>query len=78
VPIISAAFSFGIKSEHNYTGQEIGGRWGIKVNPVAASPTDPEALNPGNRYLTTREFKDFWDWLAKNRDKRETWLQPYS
>ena len=63
---ISAAYSFGMKSEHNYTRQEVKGRWGIKTNPVAAIPTDPAALRVGERFLAIPEFRTFWEWLAAN------------
>ena len=63
---ISAAYSFGMKSEHNYTRQEVKGRWGIKTNPVTAIPTDPMALRVGERFLTVLEFRTFWEWLSAN------------
>lgn len=64
---ISAAFAFGMKSEHSYTRQEGGGRWGIRANPVAAIPTDKQALRVGERFLTPTEFRLFWEWLVANR-----------
>jgi integrase len=64
---ISAAFAFGMKSEHSYTRQEGGGRWSIKANPVAAIPTDKQALRVGERFLTPTEFRLFWAWLVTNR-----------
>jgi integrase len=66
---IGAAFGFGMKSEHSYTRQGEGGRWGITSNPVAAIPTDEQALRVGNRFLTATEFRLFWGWLVENRDR---------
>ncbi|MEZ5831985.1 MAG: hypothetical protein R3D05_12475 [Dongiaceae bacterium] len=66
---ISAAFAYGMKSEHSYTRQGGGGRWGIKVNPVAAIPTDQQALRVGDRFLTPAEFRLFWEWLVANRTR---------
>jgi integrase len=63
---ISSAYSFGIKSAHNYTRREVIGKWDIKVNPVAAIPTDPAALKVGERFLTIVEFRTFWEWLTDN------------
>src|SRR5579859_1166293 len=63
---ISSAYSFGIKSAHDYTRQGGIGKWDIKVNPVAAIPTDPTALRVGERFLTIIEFRLFWEWLAHN------------
>lgn len=68
---ISAAYSFGMKSEHNYTRREVIGKWGIKANPVAAIPTDTSAIRALDRYLSVREFKVFWEWLEKNRERSE-------
>jgi integrase len=63
---ISAAFAFAMKSEHSYTQQAPGGRWGVSANPVAAIPTDLDALRVGDRYLTPLEFRIFWEWLTLN------------
>lgn len=68
---VGAAFSFGMKSEHDYTRQDGGGRWGIKTNPVAAIPTDTEALRVGERFLTPAEFRLFWEWLVANRARSD-------
>lgn len=64
---IGAAFAYGMKSEHSYTRQTGGGRWGIAANPVAAIPTDEQALRVGDRFLTPDEFRLFWEWLVANR-----------
>ena len=34
---IGAAYSFGMKSEHNYISRDAIAKWGIKTNPVAAN-----------------------------------------
>lgn len=66
---IGAAFAYGMKSEHSYTRQAGGGRWGITSNPIAAIPTDEQALRVGNRFLTPTEFHMFWEWLIANRTR---------
>lgn len=66
---ISSAFSFGMKSEHDYTRKQRAERWGIKANPVAAIPTDPQALRVGHRFLTPMEFRQFWAWLDENHTR---------
>jgi integrase len=43
------------------------GRWSIRANPVAAIPTDKQALRVGERFLTLTEFRLFWMWLVANR-----------
>jgi len=63
---INAAFSFGIKSVHDYTRRDVIGKWNIKINPVSAIPTDPAALKVGERFLTIVEFRMFWEWLGEN------------
>src|SRR3546814_1901666 len=67
---ISAAFTFGMKSEHDYTRQERAERWGIRANPVAAIPVDPQALRVGHRFLMPMEFRLFWAWLEENHTRR--------
>jgi integrase len=66
---ISAAYAFGMKSEHNYTRQDVPGKFGIKVNPVAAIPTDTEALRVGDRFLTIPEFRSLWEWLSEGHER---------
>jgi integrase len=66
---ISAAFAFGMKSEHSYTRQERITRWRIRANPVAAIPTDKQALRVGERFLSPTEFRLFWAWLLANRTR---------
>jgi integrase len=65
---IRAAFNFALKSAHDYTQQEAASTWGIKANPVAAIPADPEAIRPGNRFLSAEEFRIFWLWLESKDD----------
>src|SRR6266702_2144191 len=66
---IRAAYSFGMRSEHNYTRQDVRGHWGIQINPAAAIPTDTEALRVGERFLELSEFRQFWQWLSRNRQR---------
>jgi integrase len=66
---VGAAFAFGMKSEHSYTRQEGGRRWRIRINPVAAIPTDKQALRVGERFLSPAEFRLFWAWLLANRTR---------
>jgi integrase len=68
---ISAAFAFAMKSEHSYTCHEPTERWGITVNPVAAIPTDLQALRVGHRFLSPLEFRLFWEWLTLNRERSD-------
>jgi integrase len=56
---LSAAFSFGMKSAHDYR-QEARKDWGIKFNPVAAVPKDMNASTPGDRALTASEIGALW------------------
>jgi len=65
---VSAAFAWGMQSEHSYTGEHVGTRWGIKANPVAPIASDPAAKRTSNRFLSPREFRDFWDWLNLTRE----------
>jgi integrase len=61
---IRSAFSFGMKAEYSYTRTDaVEVRWMIKFNPAAAIPTDPLALNVGDRFLEPAEFRLFWEWL---------------
>jgi len=66
---VRAAFAFGLKSEHSYTRQVSDGRWGLKSNPAAAIPADPNAYRVGQRYLEPREFREFWEYLLDNHDR---------
>jgi integrase len=60
---ISAAFSFAMKSEHDYTkGASVS--WGVTSNPCLAIPVDPASLSIGERHLSPAEFRTFWDWLT--------------
>jgi len=60
---LSAAFAFGMKSEHDYRRKLGGAGWGLKSNPVAAIPADASASKPGERFLTAAEVQVFWAWL---------------
>jgi integrase len=60
---LSAAFSYGMKSEHDYTRKDAGASWGIKSNPIAAIPIAKGVSNPHNRFLTPAEVRSFWTWL---------------
>jgi integrase len=64
---ISAAFNFGLKAEHDFTKADIGARWGLKSNPVAAIPSDVGARRAGDRFLSPAEFRIFWLWLDEFR-----------
>ena len=66
---LRSAFAFGIKSENSYTREAGDGRWGLKFNPVAAIPTDTDALRVGNRHLSPLEFRLFWEWLLENEER---------
>lgn len=66
---IRSAFAFGIKSENSYTREVGDGRWGLAFNPVAAIPTDTDAIRVGNRHLSPREYRLFWEWLVQNEDR---------
>jgi integrase len=61
---ISAAFSFAMASANAYhqTAGEVD--WGVTVNPCSAIPVDPNSKKVGTRYLTTSEYRLFWNWLA--------------
>jgi len=67
---LSAAFSFGMKSAHNYTNPSAVRDWGLTINPVAAIPRDPNAIKPGMRALSIAELVDFWRW-CDTREERE-------
>lgn len=62
---VSAAFAFGMKAEHDYRQKSAGTRWGIKINPVAAIPADPDASPPRDRFLMPQEFRTLWLWLSE-------------
>jgi len=59
---ISAAFNFGLRSEHDFTRANVDTRWGLKVNPVAAIPADANARRPADRFLSADEFRHVWNW----------------
>jgi integrase len=60
----SAAYNFGMRSEHSFTRANTDVRWGIKVNPVTAIPADMSAGRVGDRFLSPVEFRIVWLWLA--------------
>jgi integrase len=66
---ISAAFSFGLRAEHDFTKADIGARWGLKSNPVSAIPSDAGARRAGDRFLSPAEFRTFWWWLDDYRGR---------
>jgi integrase len=70
---LSAAFNFGMKSEHDYRRRAAAGAsWGIKSNPVAAIPADSKASKPGQRFLAPVELRTFWNWLVDYEER--SWL----
>jgi integrase len=60
----SAAYNFGMRSEHSFTRANTYVRWGIKINPVTAIPADMSAGRVGDRFLSPAEFRVVWLWLA--------------
>lgn len=67
---LSAAFTWGMKAEHDYR-VAIPRRWGITANPVAAVPRDHGAENVGNRWLEAHEFVGLIRWaLEKDATSR--------
>lgn len=71
---VSAAYTNVMQAKYDYTGTSRAGSWGLKSNPVAAIPADPNASKPGDRHLGPKEFRLFWKWLEA-RDA-ETRLSP--
>jgi hypothetical protein len=65
---LSAAFSFGIKGEHDYTKSDATAHWGIKVNPVAAIKADASAKRTVDRFLSPEELRAWWHWLDARRE----------
>lgn len=66
---IHSAYAFGMKAENDYTRQHDAAKWGIKHNPAAAIPTDPNASCPSNRYLSPSELRAFWRWCEQNEQR---------
>lgn len=66
---VSAAFSFGLKSAHDYTRKISRASIGITINPVTAIPADPDAYRVGERFLSIDEFRAFWFWLADFQER---------
>jgi integrase len=60
---LSAAFTFGLKAEHDFTRQGSENGWGLKTNPVTAIPINQGGVRAGNRFLTPAELRSFWLWL---------------
>ena len=56
---MAAAFSWGIKSTHDYRATNRRD-WGIRMNPVTAVPRDNEANKTRDRNLTAAEVKAVW------------------
>jgi integrase len=67
---ISAAFSFGIRAEHDYTRRVTATALGIKTNPVGAIPRDTSASHPGQRFLGPAEFRTLWIWRGHDEKSR--------
>ncbi|ACL96228.2 site-specific integrase [Caulobacter vibrioides] len=57
---LRAAFSWGIKSEHDYRHASPR-RFGLTKNPAAGIPSEPYV--PGNRWLDEEEFLRLYRWL---------------
>lgn len=57
---IRSAFSWGLKSEHDYRSTAPR-RFGLIHNPAAGIPTEPYI--PGNRWLDEEEFRRLYRWL---------------
>jgi integrase len=69
--ILNAAFSWAMGGRYSFFGNAGGGSdWGLKDNPVAIIPTNPDASRPGERYLDPGELRVFWTWLWKARERR--------
>jgi len=66
---LSAAFGFGLRSEHDFTRANIESRWGIKSNPVSAIPANVSARRAGDRFLSPAEFRTVWLWLDPYRSE---------
>jgi integrase len=60
---MSAAFTYGLKAENDYTRKDAGARWGLTSKPIAAVPAAEGLVNARNRFLTPAEFRAFWRWL---------------
>jgi hypothetical protein len=60
---LSAAFTFGLKAEYDFTRQGSENGWGLKTNPVTAIPINRGGVRAGNRFLTPAELRSFWLWL---------------
>jgi hypothetical protein len=65
----SAAYNFGMRSEHSFTRANTDVRWGIKINPVTAIPADMSAKRAGDRFLSPIEFRTVWLWLDDFRNE---------
>lgn len=59
---LQAAFAYGVRSANDYTKQNNASPFGIKINPVTAIPSDPEAFRAGTRFLSPSEIRAFWQW----------------
>ena len=58
--VVRAAFSWGLKSEHDYRSTSPR-RFGLVQNPAAAIPSEPYV--PGSRWLNEDEFRRLYRWL---------------
>lgn len=59
---LHAAFAWGMKADFDYTSNAERKTYGIRENPVAATPTGPKA-KARNRVLSEEEIKQYWDAL---------------
>ena len=71
---LSAAFSWAMGSENDYR-QVNSANWGVRVNPVAAIPADPNADRASTRFLSPDEFKALMQWLDKQKSTSAKCLQ---
>ena len=63
---VSAAFSWAIKSTHDYRTDNPRD-WGLAHNPVDALPVDERAYNSGTRWLDAKEFFALLAWAKAGR-----------
>lgn len=68
--MIGTAFRWAMKAEFDYKNPGTAAKWNLKANPVDAIASDPGAVNPGQRFLSTDEFRLFWNWLERAGGRR--------
>jgi integrase len=65
---LRAAFSYGLKAEHDYTQKHADAGWGLTVNPAVAIPVNQSAASRvGNRFLSPAELRTLWLWMMDYR-----------